>query len=68
MSLKLRLNLMITGLLLLVMLAGIILSFINARQNTLAEINSAERSANYLFDNAMMGATPKNNEKLDLTP
>jgi two-component system, NarL family, sensor histidine kinase UhpB len=66
-NLKLRLNLIITGLLLLVMLAGIALSFNNARRNTLAEIASAERSALYLFDSAITGAMPKNVAKIDLS-
>ena len=67
MSLKLRLNLIITGLLLLVMLAGIALSFNNARKNTLAEISSAEISTLYLFDNAIMAAIPKDATKIDLS-
>ncbi len=67
MSLKLRLNLIITGLLLLVMLAGIALSFNNARKNTLAEIASAETSTLYLFDNAIIAAMPTNATKIDLS-
>ena len=67
MNLKLRLNLIITGLLVLVMLAGIGLSFNNARKNTLAEISSAETSAMYLFDSAIIGAMPNNATKIDLS-
>ena len=67
MSLKLRLNLIITGLLLLVMLAGIALSFNNARKNTLAEISSAEISTLYLFDNAIQAVIPKDATKIDLS-
>ena len=67
MNLKLRLNLIITGLLVLVMLAGIGLSFNNARKNTLAEISSAQKSAMYLFDNAIIGAMPKSTSKIDLS-
>jgi two-component system, NarL family, sensor histidine kinase UhpB len=66
-SLKLRLNLIITVLLLLVMLAGIALSFNNARKNTLAEIASAEKSTLYLFDSAIIGAMPKNDNKIDMS-
>ena len=64
MNLKLRLNLIITGLLVLVMLAGIGLSFNNARKNTLAEISSAEKSALYLFDSAIIGALPQSVSKI----
>jgi two-component system, NarL family, sensor histidine kinase UhpB len=66
-NLKLRLNLIITGLLVLVMLAGIGLSFNNARKNTLAEISSAEKSALYLFDSAIIAALPINASKMDLS-
>jgi two-component system sensor histidine kinase UhpB len=66
-SLKLRLNLIITGLLLLVMLAGIALSFNNARRNTLAEISSAEISTLYLLDNTIIAAMQKNATKIDLS-
>ncbi len=54
MSLKLRLNLIITGLLLLIMSAGAILTLSNARQNARAEVASAERLALYLFDTAIL--------------
>ena len=57
-NLKLRLNLITTGLLLLLMLAGIALSFNNARMNTLAEIASAEKSTLALFDSGLIGALP----------
>ena len=50
MSLKLRLNLIITGLLLFIMLAGTALTLSNARQNVRAEVASAEKLALYLFD------------------
>ena len=49
------------------MLAGIGLSFNNARKNTLAEISSAETSAMYLFDSAIIGAMPNNATKIDLS-
>ena len=49
------------------MLAGISLSFNNARKNTLAEISSAETSAMYLFDSAIIGAMPNNTSKIDLS-
>jgi two-component system sensor histidine kinase UhpB len=52
-SLKLRLNLIITGLLMLIVLAGTVLTLINARQNVRAEVASAERLALYLFDTAL---------------
>lgn len=57
-NLKLRLNLITTSLLLLLMLAGIALSFNNARMNTLAEIASAEKSTLALFDSGLIGALP----------
>ena len=50
MSLKLRLNLIITMLLALVFVAGIVLNIINARQNVRAEVESTEKLALYLFD------------------
>jgi two-component system sensor histidine kinase UhpB len=59
-NLKLRLNLITTGLLLLLMLAGIMLSFNNARMNTLAEIASAEKSTLTLFNSALIGAASSN--------
>jgi two-component system, NarL family, sensor histidine kinase UhpB len=48
------------------MMAGVALSFHNARMNALAEIASAEKSTLYLFDNAIVGAAPTS--KLDLSP
>ena len=66
MNLKLRLNLVTTSLLLLLMLAGITLSFNNARNNTLAEIASAEKSTLYLFENAMLAINPNNPQQVDL--
>ena len=42
------------------MLAGIVLSFNNARMNTLAEIASAEKSTLTLFNSALIGTTPDN--------
>ena len=67
MNLKLRLNLITTSLLLLLMIAGISLSFYNARKNTLAEIASAEKSTLTLFDAAIIGATATSANKIDLT-
>ena len=67
MNLKLRLNLITTSLLLLLMIAGISLSFYNARKNTLAEVASAEKSTLTLFDAAIIGATATSANKLDLT-
>jgi two-component system sensor histidine kinase UhpB len=52
-SLKLRLNFIITGLLMLIVLAGTILTLTNARQNVRAEVASAEKLALYLFDTAL---------------
>jgi two-component system, NarL family, sensor histidine kinase UhpB len=57
-NLKLRLNLITTGLLLLLMLAGIALSFNTARKDTLAEIASAEKSTLALFDSGLINALP----------
>ena len=49
------------------MLAGIALSFNNARKNTLAEISSAEISTLYLFDNAIQAVISKDATKIDLS-
>ena len=54
MTLKLRLNLIITALLLVVMFAGAFLSLSNARQNAHAEVVSAEKLVLYLFDTAIL--------------
>ncbi len=48
------------------MLAGITLSFNNARNNTIAEIASAEKSTLYLFENAMLVINPNNPQQIDL--
>jgi two-component system, NarL family, sensor histidine kinase UhpB len=58
-TLKLRLNLIITLLLLAIMFAGTLMSINNARQNTEAEVKSAEKLVLYLFDTAIL-----NNDKL----
>lgn len=50
MSLKLRLNLIITALLALVFLAGATMNIINARQNVRAEVESTEKLVLYLLD------------------
>jgi two-component system, NarL family, sensor histidine kinase UhpB len=50
MSLKLRLNLIITALLALVFIAGVALNITNARQNVRAEVESTEKLILYLFD------------------
>lgn len=54
MSLKLRLNLIITLLLTMVFVAGIVLNIINARQNVRAEVESTEKLALYLFDTGIL--------------
>ncbi len=54
MSLKLRLNLIITTLLGLVFVAGIVLNINNARQNVRAEVESTEKLALYLFDTGVL--------------
>lgn len=59
MSLKLRLNIIITVLLILIVLAGTVLTLANARQNVRAEVASAEKLTLYLFDTAIL-----NNSKL----
>lgn len=55
-----------TGLLLLLMLAGIALSFNNARNNTLAEIASAEKSNLYLFESALFTIKPNQAQPIDV--
>ena len=54
MSLKLRLNLIISFLLCLVFAAGIALNIMNARQNVRAEVESTEKLALYLFDTGVL--------------
>lgn len=54
MSLKLRLNLIVAGLLLVILMAGAILAINNAKQNARAEIASAEKLALYIFDSAIL--------------
>lgn len=54
MSLKLRLNLIITLLLALVFVTGVVLNIINARQNVRAEVESTEKLALYLFDTGIL--------------
>jgi two-component system sensor histidine kinase UhpB len=53
-TLKLRLNLLITALLLLILFAGAFLSLNNAFQNARAEVKSAEKLVLYLFDTAIL--------------
>ena len=57
MSLKLRLNLIITALLLIIMLAGTLLNIANARKNVRAEVASTERLALYLFDTGILNSS-----------
>ena len=66
MNLKLRLNLITTGLLLLLMFAGAALSFNHARKNALTEINAAVQSTLYLFDSAIVNSAPASANKIDL--
>jgi len=62
-TLKLRLSLMITALLLLILVAGALFSFDNARQNAVAEVKSTEKLVLYLFDSAIIHN--QNIQKLD---
>ena len=64
MTLKLRLNLIITALLLVVMFAGAFLSLNNARQNAHAEVVSAEKLVLYLFDTAILSNPDLGHKKL----
>ncbi len=59
MSLKLRLNLIITMLLTLVFVTGVVLNILNARQNVRAEVESTEKLALYLFDNGVLQNSSK---------
>ena len=61
MSLKLRLNLIITTLLLFVMMVAMVLNIINARQNVRAEVASTEKLALYLFDNDILQRVQSHN-------
>lgn len=54
MSLRLRLNLIITALLLLIMLAGAVLTINSARSNVRAEVASTEKLALYLFETGVL--------------
>lgn len=54
MSLKLRLNLIITTLLVIIMMAGTLLNIVNARKNVRAEVESTEKLALYLFDSDIL--------------
>ena len=65
MSLKLRLNLIVTGLLLLIMLAGAVLIIHNARQNAQAEIASAEKLALYIFDSTVLANYNLHPQRID---
>jgi two-component system sensor histidine kinase UhpB len=49
-SLKLRLNIIVTTLLVILMIAGMVLNVVNARQNVRAEVESTEKLALYMFD------------------
>ncbi len=60
MSLKLRLNILITLLLLMILLIGGIFSLHNARQNAIAEVRSAEKLVLYLLEDATL-----RNKKID---
>lgn len=66
-TLKLRLNLIITALLLVVMFAGAFLSLNNARQNAHAEVVSAEKLVLYLFDTAILNNPDLAQKKLAST-
>lgn len=64
MTLKLRLNLLITALLLLILFAGAFLSLDTALQNTRAEVKSAEKLVLYLFDTAILNNDKINQQKI----
>lgn len=64
MTLKLRLNLLITALLLLILFAGAFLSLNNALQNARAEVKSAEKLVLYLFDTAILNNDKINQQKI----
>lgn len=64
MTLKLRLNLLITALLLLILFAGAFLSLNNAFQNARAEVKSAEKLVLYLFDTAILNNDKINQQKI----
>ncbi len=68
MSLKLRLNLIVTALLLLILLAGTLLTLNNARQNARAEIASAEKLVLYLLDTAILNDSVLTLNRLDSRP
>jgi two-component system sensor histidine kinase UhpB len=63
-TLKLRLNLLITALLLLILFAGAFLSLDNALQNARAEVKSAEKLVLYLFDTAILNNDKINQQKI----
>jgi two-component system sensor histidine kinase UhpB len=63
-TLKLRLNLLITALLLLILFAGAFLSLNNALQNAHAEVKSAEKLVLYLFDTAILNNNTIGQQKI----
>ena len=54
MTLKLKLNLVVSFLLMLFMLGGLIFNVYNARDNVRAEVASTEKLTLYLFDTALL--------------
>ena len=54
MTLKFKLNLVVSFLLMLFMLGGLIFNIYNARDNVRAEVESTEKLTLYLFDTAIL--------------
>jgi two-component system, NarL family, sensor histidine kinase UhpB len=63
-TLKLRLNIIITALLLLILFAGAFLSLNNAFQNARDEVKSTEKLVLYLFDTAILNNDKINQQKI----
>jgi len=63
-TLKLRLNIIITALLLVILFAGAFLSLNNAFQNARDEVKSTEKLVLYLFDTAILNNDKINQQKI----
>lgn len=65
MTLKLKLNLVVSLLLMLFMLGGLVFNIYNARDNVRAEVESTEKLTLYLFDTAILNNKELGKKSLD---
>lgn len=68
MTLKLKLNLVVSFLLMLFMLGGLAFNVYNARDNVKAEVESTEKLTLYLFDTAILNNKDLTQQTLDKKP